>query len=92
MASVSYRFTKSQERETEDVEKLLGMNDKYDQLLMDRKKVTNTSTQQNIPKEEFDHSPIPSTQFIYGPIQLIIEETVTALMRMEANKATPPND
>ncbi|EYC44370.1 hypothetical protein Y032_0463g1909 [Ancylostoma ceylanicum] len=90
-----YRLAKSRQRQADDVEKFHGVNDEQGLLLMDRKMVMQRWRDyfEKVSTEEFAHPPVPEVPPTFGPVQPItIEETLAALKRMKAGKATGPDD
>ncbi|XGW20197.1 hypothetical protein V3C99_003760, partial [Haemonchus contortus] len=90
-----YRLAKTRHRQTEDIERLFGINDENGHLLTDRKQTLKRWREyfENISTVEFAHPAIPCAPPVYGPVQKItVRETITAMKRMKSGKATGPDD
>ncbi|VDP02162.1 unnamed protein product [Heligmosomoides polygyrus] len=90
-----YRLAKTRHRQTEDIEKFVGINDESGHLLTDRKKALKRWRDYfgEISTTEFPHPAIPSVASVHGPVHKItVEETEAALKKMKPGKATGPDD
>nr|CDJ95804.1 unnamed protein product [Haemonchus contortus] len=74
-----YRLAKARYRQTEDIEMFIGRINENVLLLTNRKQVeTMARALQNVSTVEFDHTAVPCTPPLRGPVKKIaVKETIT---------------
>ncbi|WKY11554.1 hypothetical protein Q1695_003266 [Nippostrongylus brasiliensis] len=78
-----HKLARTRHRQSEDVEKLHGVNDEHGQLIMDTKKIMERWRYyfEKISTEEFPHLPLPHAEPIPGPILPITAEEMLRCWR-----------
>ncbi|VDP33569.1 unnamed protein product [Heligmosomoides polygyrus] len=86
-----YRLAKTRHRQTEDIEKFVGINDESGHLLTDRKKALKRWLDyfEKISTKEFPHPTNPSVASVHGTVHKItVEEIESHLKKMKPDTAT----
>ncbi|VDO44533.1 unnamed protein product [Haemonchus placei] len=90
-----HRLAKTRNRQTENIEKFLGINDENGHLLTDRRQSLKRWREcfTNISTAGFTRHAITCAPLVRGPVQkIIVNEAITALKKMKSGKATGPDD